>query len=181
MRVISGSARGTALISPEGREVRPTLDRVKEAVFSMLGADISEKNVLDLFSGSGALGIEALSRGAKAAVFVDMSRSSLDITRQNLHKTRLEDRALCVLNDFSAFLKENKQSFELVFLDPPYREGLLGAALASLYETDALSDNAVVVCETDDKIPFPLPVVGYELIRDRRYGRCRIFVLTKKR
>ena len=102
MRVISGTARGRKLVSPVGDSVRPTLDRVKESIFNMLSFSIADASVLDLFAGSGALGIEALSRGAKSAVFVDKSVASLSIVRQNLQLTHLEDKAICIQSDFAS-------------------------------------------------------------------------------
>lgn len=174
MRVVSGSAKGTKLLSPEGLEFRPTLDRVKEAVFSMLG-ELYDLRVLDLFSGSGALGIEALSRGAEKCVFVDKSKYSLDITKNNLSKTHLTEKSECLLGDYESFLKSCGESFDLVFLDPPYKDGVLFRAL-ELLKGGVLSDGARVVCEMDDKIRCALPE-GYKLIKDKRYGRCRVFVL----
>ena len=150
MRVVSGSARGTKLFSPDGLEARPTLDRVKEAVFSML-TGINSENVLDLFSGSGALGIEALSRGAEHCTFVDKSRHSLEVTEKNLSKTHLSDKADVVLSDFESFIRKNTKKFNLVFLDPPYKEGLLFKALCLLKE-NSLKDGAVLVCEMDDSL-----------------------------
>lgn len=176
MRVVAGSAKGSGLISPDGLDFRPTLDRVKEAVFSMLSG-VEAPKVLDLFSGSGALGIEALSRGAESCVFVDKSRKSLDITRKNLEKTHLLSRAKIVLNDFEAFLKNNTESFNLVFLDPPYKDGLIPRTL-ELLKNGALAEGALVVCETDDKLKCEIPA-GYLPIKEKKYGRCRIIILEK--
>ena len=176
MRVVSGSARGTRLFTPDGLEFRPTLDRVKEAVFSMLTGK-SYENVLDLFSGSGAVGIESLSMGAESCTFVDKSRHSLSVTQKNLDKTHLLDKAQIVLSDYESFIKKNTKKFDLVFLDPPYREGLLFTALCLLKEK-SLSDGATVVCEMDDKLKCEIPE-GYLAVRDKKYGRCRVFVLEK--
>ncbi len=176
MRVVSGSSRGTHLLSPEGLEFRPTLDHVKEAVFSML-ISVSDLNVLDLFSGSGGLGIEALSRGAMHAVFVDKSKYSLDITKSNLKKTHLEDKASCVLSDYKSYILGNSEKFDLVFLDPPYKEGLLTDAIALLGEK-SLNFGARLVCEMEASDIFEVPD-GFSVIKDKKYGRCRVIVLEK--
>lgn len=174
MRVVSGSARGTKLINPDGDSFRPTLDRVKEAVFSMLG-EMYDLKVLDLFSGSGALGIEALSRGAKASCFVDKSKYSMDITKANLEKTHLTDKAECYLCDYKSFLGKNTEKFDLVFLDPPYRDGVMYDAL-SLLSTSALNVGSRVLCEMDDDVVSEIPP-EYVLLKDKKYGRCRVFLL----
>lgn len=174
MRVVSGSAKGTKLISPEGDVARPTLDRVKEAIFSMLGSTL-DMAVLDLFAGSGALGIEALSRGAASCIFVDNNKDSLAVTRNNLTKTHLLDRAECVLSGYENFILNNKKKFDLVFLDPPYKNGFLENALILLRE-HSLNDDAIILCEMEDSLPCEVPD-GFSLIRDRKYGRCRVFLL----
>ena len=176
MRVISGSSRGTHLLSPDGLEFRPTLDHVKEAVFSML-VSVNDMYVLDLFAGSGGLGIEALSRGAKKAVFVDKSKYSLDITKSNLNKTHLEEKAVCVLSDYKSFILNNTQKFDLVFLDPPYKDGLLSEAI-SMLSRNSLADGVRIVCETDASYSFEIPE-GFNVIKDKKYGRCRVIVLEK--
>ena len=173
MRVVSGSAKGTKLLSPEGLEARPTLDRVKEAVFSMLGS-VTYTRVLDLFSGSGGLGIEALSRGAVFGIFVDRSEASIRVTKENLIKTHLEDKARCFRQDYETFLKNNSEKFDLVFLDPPYKGDMLYKALVLL--KDMLLEGARIVCEMDDSLPCEIPE-GYVLTKDKKYGRCRVFVL----
>ena len=173
MRVISGRVRGLKLNCPSGEDTRPTLDRVKEAVFSMLGGVIDAR-VLDLFSGSGGLGIEALSRGADFGVFVDKSEASLRVTKENLVKTHLEDKARCFHLDYETFLKNNSEKFDLVFLDPPYKGDMLYKALVLLKAS--LIEGARIVCEMDDAIVCEIPA-GYVLTKDKKYGRCRVFVL----
>ena len=145
MRVISGTARGRKLVSPEGNQVRPTLDRVKEAVFNMLAFSVQDASVLDLFAGSGGLGVEALSRGAARAVFVDASEASLRVVRENLALTRLEEKAACVCSDFLTYLSGQRESFDLIFLDPPYAGGYLEPALLKIREKRLLAQNGLVV------------------------------------
>ena len=120
MRVISGTAKGVQLNSLEGLETRPTLDRVKEALFSSIQFQIPEATILDLFSGSGALGIEALSREAKQVVFCDNSRKAVQIIKENLEKTKLKDRAIVIQNDYMNCLENLNMKFDFIFLDPPY-------------------------------------------------------------
>ena len=119
MRVITGIARGKRLVTPDTYDVRPTSDKVKEALFSALQFDIEGRRVLDLFAGSGQLGIEALSRGAKSCVFVDNSRASINLVKKNLEITGLEDNAKVIQSDFSSFAAMSRDTFDLVFLDPP--------------------------------------------------------------
>ena len=125
MRVITGTARGRVLRTLEGEDVRPTTDRVKEAVFSIIQFEIEGRRVLDLFAGSGQLGIEALSRGAASATFVDMSKDSLSTVKYNLEHTKLGDNAKVVQTDALSFLKLTKDKFDIVFLDPPYASSLV--------------------------------------------------------
>ena len=125
MRVITGSARGRRLETLEGEDVRPTTDRIKEAVFSIIQFETEGRNFLDLFAGSGQMGIEALSRGAKSASFVDNAKKSLETVKRNLKAVRLENSAKVFAMDFHSFLSMNSQRFDIAFLDPPYRTGVI--------------------------------------------------------
>lgn len=178
MRVISGTARGRKLVSPEGNQVRPTLDRVKEAVFNMLAFSVQDASVLDLFAGSGGLGVEALSRGAARAVFVDASEASLRVVRENLALTRLEEKAACVCSDFLTYLSGQRESFDLIFLDPPYAGGYLEPALLKIREKRLLAQNGLVVCELDSAENPDCPE-GYVLIRNKKYGKARILLMKE--
>ena len=151
MRIITGSARGTKLAAPEGEATRPTSERVKEAVFSMLQFELEGRRILDLFAGSGQLGLEALSRGAAHATLIDASRDAVAIIMENAKKTHLFDRTRISCADHAAYLRgaAGKTAFDIVFLDPPYASGLLPAALSRLAEYKLLAPGAVVVCETD--------------------------------
>ncbi|MBR2721944.1 MAG: 16S rRNA (guanine(966)-N(2))-methyltransferase RsmD [Clostridia bacterium] len=150
MRVITGRARGAKLNAPKGERTRPTSERAKEAVFSMLQFDIADRYVLDLFAGSGQMGIEALSRGARGAVFCDVSKDAVAVVRENLKKTRLEEISEVYSMDALALLRSlsAKKRFGLVFLDPPYAAGLLPKVLSLLLEFDLLEDGAKIVCES---------------------------------
>lgn len=169
MRVISGTARGRKLLSPEGQDVRPTLDRVKESVFSSLYPYLSDAVVLDLFCGSGGLGIEALSRGAKHCDFVDVSRASVATTNKNLELTRLKDRSEVILSDFKSHLTKVNKKYTLVLLDPPYSMGIEDKAMELLPSvTDA---GGIVMLETEYT---PGDYCGFEVIRQAKYGRVYI-------
>lgn len=151
MRIITGTARGIQLETIEGNATRPTADRVKEALFSMLQFDIEYRRVLDLFAGSGQLGLEALSRGAASAVFTDSSRECVDVILRNAAKTRLKDRCRVSVQDFKNYLKGNKgrERFHIIFLDPPYNTPCMKEALELISEYGILEDGGVIVCETD--------------------------------
>lgn len=153
MRVITGTARGRVLRTLEGEDVRPTTDRVKEAVFSIIQFEIEGRRVLDLFAGSGQLGIEALSRGAASATFVDMSKDSLSAVKYNLEHTKLGDNAKVVQTDALSFLKLTKDKFDIVFLDPPYASSLVVDSMKLL--SDVVAAGGCAICETpvDSELP----------------------------
>ena len=155
MRIITGSARGTKLASLEGDNTRPTSDRVKEAVFSMIQFDIEGRAVLDLFAGSGQLALEALSRGAAKATLIDSSRDAVGIIIENARKTKLYDRCRISSSDFTTFIRgaSGREKYDIVFLDPPYRSGLVPEALRGLSAGDILARGSVIVCETENDIP----------------------------
>lgn len=178
MRVISGSMRGKKLVSPPDERVRPTLDRVKENVFNMIAFNVPGADVLDLFSGSGALGIEALSRGAESAVFVDKSDESLYVTKENLRMTSFSDKAECVNSDFEDYLKSCDKKFDLIFLDPPYAEGLLDKAISLIHGNNLLKDGGLIICESDGSPAFVPDEKLFSVSRIKKYGRVQIALLT---
>jgi len=185
MRIITGSARGTHLKTLPGVDTRPTAERAKEAVFSMLGDRVRDARVLDLFGGSGQMGLEALSRGAKEAVFVDNSRAAAAIIEENMQRTHLADRAAVRVADALFFLKTAPAApFDLVFLDPPYAAGLLPPCLSLLIGRGWLSPDAVVVCEAGKAADFfgdDAEVAGrFDILRDARYGAAYIRLLKQK-
>lgn len=178
MRVISGSARGLKLESLDGLSTRPTLDRVKEAIFSMLFDKTAGAAVLDLFAGSGAMGIEALSRGADGCVFVDSSREAAAVVGRNLSKAGFELKSVVRICSFDNFLQTCDKKFDLVFLDPPYRSDYLKKSLSLLHERHLLAQGAVVVLEHDKNLPPEIPE-GFELVRRRSYGRVSVNILEE--
>ena len=164
MRVITGEAKGRRLKTLNGDDVRPTAERVKEALFSIEG-----RNVLDLFAGSGQLGIEAVSRGARRCVFVDSSRQSISIVRENLEHCKLTDRARVVQSDALAFLAGCGEKFDIALLDPPYYAGLLEKVLPVLAQK--MNVGGVIICETPSDIALPEEAGEFTKRREYRYGR----------
>lgn len=174
MRVIAGTARSVPLLSRDGLDTRPTADRVKEAVFNIIQFEVEGRQVLDLFGGSGQMAIEALSRGASGAVIVDQSRESVSIIRQNLTKTKLSDRAELVCADYMDYLHRCKKRFDLIFLDPPYREKFLENALNRISEIDILKSGGIIVCERPAEKALPDAYTAFRRVRDYRYGKTGI-------
>lgn len=173
MRVISGQARGHRLKAVPGNNTRPTTDKVKEALFSIIGPYFDGDRVLDLFAGTGALGIEALSRGAAVAVFVDAAAPSIDTVRRNLEATRLADRAEVYRNDANRALKalEKKgEPFGLVFLDPPYAMKVCAELMTELAQRKLVADGAIVVAEHHPSNEYAEEFAGFRRIRLAVYG-----------
>lgn len=177
MRVITGTARGRRLVTPEGLDVRPTPEKVKEALFSALQFDIEGRRVLDLFAGSGQLGIEALSRGAESATFVDNSQVSIRTITKNLETSMLADKAKVVKTDYASFCAGSRDTFDIVFLDPPYDEGLLLPAVKSVLPL--MSDYGMIVCEYPPHVEMPESIGGFEISRNYKYGKINVSVYRK--
>ena len=179
MRVVAGTARGTVLKTPEGMLTRPTADRVKEAVFSILHFDVQDAVVLDLFGGTGQLGIEALSRGASSAVFVDASDAACKLIRENLRRTKLEAEGKVVRSDYMDFLKNCREKFDIILLDPPYAEVFLENSLNFITEIDILQTNGIIVTERalDKELPFEPD--GFSRSKDYKYGNTLITLYRK--
>ena len=177
MRVITGSCRGKILKTLDGNDVRPTSQKVKEAVFSAIQFDIEGRRVLDLFAGSGQLGIEALSRGAKNAVFVDNSAASIKIIKQNIESTGFEDRSRVYSTDYSSFAAMSRDVFDIVFLDPPYKKGLLLPALKAVLPL--MSDYGIIICEYPPEIEIPEEIGGFVITKTYRYGKINVSVYRK--
>jgi 16S rRNA (guanine966-N2)-methyltransferase len=177
VRIIGGELRGKKLFSPGDRSIRPTADRLREAIFSIIAAEIQGAAVLDLFAGTGALGIEALSRGAASAVFVDRSRTTLAVLEKNLAACRLQDRARCARRDILKslrFLAKFPPPFSLVFVDPPYRRGLMQPALDLLYQSRSTAPGALVVVEHSTADPLDDPGEAYRIEDQRRQGKTLV-------
>lgn len=179
MRVISGTARGTRLKTPDGLQTRPTSDRVKEAVFSIIQFEIQGSRFLDLFGGSGQMGIEALSRGAVSATIVDGRREACKLIQENLRLSRLSDRAKVVQSDYLAYLDRCKETYDLIFLDPPYAEVFLEDSLKKISEIDILSDRGIIICERPEDKALEIELPGLIRGKDYRYGKTWITLFRK--
>ena len=179
MRVITGKARGVQLKTPEGLLTRPTGDKVKEACFSIINFDIPGAKVLDLFGGTGQLGIEALSRGAKSAVFVDAREDACRLIRENLRRTKLESDGKVVRSDYMDYLNRCREQFDIIFLDPPYAEVFLENALKRITEIDILLSGGIIVTERPLGKELPWEFEGYDRSRDYKYGKTLLTIYRK--
>ena len=179
MRVITGTARGIQLKTPEGMVTRPTSDRVKEAMFSIIHFDIPGAAVLDLFGGTGQLGIEALSRGAKSAVFVDAGEPACRLIKENLKRTRLEGQGRVVRSDYLDYLSRCREQFDIILLDPPYAEVFLENALKRITEIDILREGGIIVAERPLGKDLPWDFPGFERSKDYKYGNTLLTIYRK--
>ena len=179
MRVITGKARGVALKTPNGMQTRPTTDRVKEALFSIIQFDIPGARVLDLFGGTGQLGIEALSRGATKAVFVDAGEEACKLIRHNLRLTKLEQEASVIRADYLDYLKRSKEKFDIIFLDPPYAEVFLENALKRISEIDILTSHGIIIAERPFGKDLAAQFGCLSRCKEYKYGKTLIAVYRR--
>lgn len=185
MRIISGTMRGTKLFTLEGQNTRPTLDRVKEALFSKINYDLIDSEILDLFSGSGALALESLSRGAKKSVICDNSRDAIKIIKQNIDKTRTNDKAVLLNCDYKQALEKCKNEsfkFNIIFLDPPYESNFAEDATKLIINYDLLAKDGTIIIETDnkEKVISNLDTNDIDIKDIKRYGRVYLLFLNRK-
>lgn len=180
MRVITGTARGRRLAELPGLDTRPTTDRVKEGLFSAIQFDIEGRRVLDLFAGTGQLGIECLSRGAAFCDFVDSAPRALEVVRKNVRTCGFEERSACHGKDFAAYLNRCREKYGLVFLDPPYASGNLERALELIAAIDIVVEHGIIVCESPADRLLPELPAPYEKGREYRYGKIK-FTLYRRR
>ncbi len=183
MRIITGEARGKKLITLEGEATRPTGERVKEALFSMIQFDLEGRKVLDLFGGSGQLGLEAISRGAASAVILDASLDAVNVIKTNAKTTGLFDRCRISVMEYEAFLKRaaGKESFDIIFLDPPYKSDYMKRSLELIVRGSIANKNAIIVCESENGDVFDGDGVleeKYKVMRSSNYGKAWITLLT---
>ena len=174
MRVISGSARGRRLKELPGMDTRPTTDQVKESIFNIIQFDIEGRKVLDLFAGTGQMGIEALSRGAAHATFVDLAPAAAKIVRENVELTRFAENAKVVQSDWRGFLSSCREKFDLIFLDPPYKTDMLENAMQTIAAIDILSENGIMICESPLDKQLPELAAPYEKGKEYRYGKIKV-------
>ena len=178
MRVITGMARGMKLKEPVGMDIRPTTDMVKESLFNIIQNDIEGRSVLDLFAGTGQLGIEALSRGAKSCVFVDESTAAIKLIRDNLEKTKLQGGRI-VQAEALKFL-EGREKYDLILLDPPYNTGLLNKAIKKVTEFDKLNTSGIIVYENFSAELLPEVNAPYKRLKSYRYGKICLTLYIKQ-
>ena len=179
MRVVSGTARGITLKTPEGMQTRPTADRVKEAMFSIIHFDIPGAKVLDLFGGTGQLGIEALSRGASGATFVDHSEAACRLIRENLRRTKFEAAGKVIRGDYLEYLSHCREQYDIILLDPPYAEVFLENALKCITEIDILQSGGIIVAERPLGKELPWEFEGFTRSKDYKYGNTLLTVYRK--
>ncbi|MCI8273343.1 MAG: 16S rRNA (guanine(966)-N(2))-methyltransferase RsmD [Clostridia bacterium] len=183
MRIISGRARGTKLYTLEGTETRPTLDRVKESIFNIIQGEIENSDILDLFAGSGAIGIEMLSRGASKAVLCDKSKQAIEIIKKNIEKTHMEKYVELYNLDFEKMLdKLNGNEFDIIYLDPPYNTNYIKKSLNKIIETNLIKREGTIIVETDDELRIleDIKNIKIEIIDKRKYGRATIIFLKRQ-
>ena len=179
MRVIAGTARGTVLKTPEGMQTRPTADRVKEALFSIVQFDLPGAKVLDLFGGTGQLGIEALSRGARHAVFVDSRDDACRLIKENLKRAKLESEATVVRSDYLQYLNRCNEKFDIIILDPPYAEVFLENSLKIITEIDILQSGGIIIAERPLGKDLPWDFPGFTRSKDYKYGQILLTLYRK--
>ena len=179
MRVIAGKARGTVLKTPDGMQTRPTTDRVKEALFSIIQFDLPGKSVLDLFGGTGQLGIEAISRGATKAVFVDAADAPCKLIKENLRRARMEGEGRVVRSDYLQFLSTSREKFDIIFLDPPYAEVFLENAIKRISEIDILQSGGIIVTERPVEKALNMEIEGFSRSKDYKYGNTVLTLYRK--
>ena len=184
MRIITGKAKGIRLKTLEGDATRPTSERVKEAVFSMIQMDIEGREVLDLFSGSGQMALEAISRGAASAVMLDKSPMAVKIITENAEKTKLISRCDIRRDDYMDYIRRNRgRKFDIVFLDPPYASGYYTIALRSLFENEMLKPSTMIICESGEDTIFENDtelIKNFEVVKQSRYSKIYITILSPK-
>jgi len=178
VRVITGTLRGKRLKEPDGMDIRPTTDKVKESVFNIIQFRVPGAKMLDLFAGTGQMGIEALSRGADEVVFTDKSRNAVKLIRENLKLTGLENKARVLNTDAVTYLG-SADKFDIVFMDPPYDSPVLDEALQKAAAVDILNESGIILCECDYKKEFGELPSDYKQVGDYKYGRVRIVAFGK--
>ena len=184
MRIISGKARGTKLYTLDGTATRPTLDRVKESLFNIIQNDIEDSTVLDLFSGSGAIGLEFLSRGAKRAILCDSSKDAIKIIKQNVQKTHFEEKVEVYNMEFTKLVERlQNQKFDIIYIDPPYATDFIKISLEKIIEYELVNENTKIIVETDDetRILNQIEKMDVEITDKRKYGRATIIFLKYRK
>lgn len=187
MRIISGKAKGTKLLTLDGLNTRPTAERTKEAIFSMLRFELDGRTVLDLFAGSGQMGLEAVSCGAASAVLCDKERDAVSVITKNVEKTHMQDKCTVVCADYTECIRRMAalgKRFDLIFLDPPYASTMIRDALDALRHEDLMKPTTLIVCESGTPNPTedaPSLAAAFNVIKQSRYGVAHVTILTPKK
>lgn len=179
MRIIAGEYKGRRITAPEDTSIRPTTGKVKEAIFAMLMNDMYDAIVIDLFAGTGNLGIEALSRGARKCYFGDNSRDSLKLIKENIVHCRAEDKSIIIAGSYEKVLDRINEKADIILLDPPYKEGLMLKCIERITEIDILADDGVIVAEHGDYDELPEELNGLTKIKEKRYGTINVSIYRK--
>ncbi len=180
LRIIAGNLRGAKLLAPEGDNTRPTTDRIKTTMFDIIAFDIAEEDVLDLFAGSGALGFECLSRGAKSATFLDIDKNAINIISKNAEKLRVTESAEILNKNYEEYLNSTNKKFGLIFLDPPYSKGIHQKALELISKNDCLTVDGTIVLEISSDDNFgDLKTLGFEVYKEKSFQRTTLFYIRK--
>ncbi|PAB58880.1 16S rRNA (guanine(966)-N(2))-methyltransferase RsmD [Anaeromicrobium sediminis] len=183
MRVISGRARGRRLNSPKGTNTRPTTDRVKESIFSIINFYIQDSKILDLFAGTGALGIEAISRGAEYGVFVDNDKNSIKTIKENLENMGFEKESTVLYCDVDAAISKlstKGEKFHIIFMDPPYLKGFIEPSLEKIYNSEILTEDGIILIEHDVKDILIENIAGFYKYKEKKYGNTLISIYKKE-
>lgn len=184
MRIIGGKAKGTKLYTLEGKNTRPTLDRVRESLFNILQYKLQEAIFLDLFSGSGACGLEAVSRGVSKAILCDKSKQAVEIIQKNIQKTHMEEKVELYQANFEEVLKMRiKEKLDIIFIDPPYETNYAYQAVKIILENELIKQDSMIIIETDQpkKVKEQLETLEIEIMDERKYGRAHLIFLSQKR
>ncbi len=182
MRIIGGKARGTKLYTLEGDNTRPTLDRVKESLFNIIQKDIPESTFLDLFSGSGAIGLEAVSRGAKKAILCDNSKEAINIIKKNIDKTHLQEQVELYQLPFERLLNDKiREKIDIIYIDPPYKTDFVYNAIKIILSKNLIDQDSIVIIETDEeeRIIKQMETLNIEIVNQRKYGRAHLIFVKK--
>lgn len=181
MRIITGSAKGAVLKTLEGEATRPTSEKVKEAIFSALQFDLEGRSFLDLFAGSGQMGLEALSRGARRAVFIDESREAMEIVKANARKTGFFDASHFLVSDYRNYLRKaaGKEKFDIVFIDPPYAQRIATDAMMRVIDADMAKWGTVFVLESEEDLCTDTRIAqgDFVVVKSKKYGRTFVTIL----
>ncbi len=181
MRIIGGNSRGTKLYTLEGINTRPTLDRVKESMFNILQNNIKEKTVLDLFAGSGAIGLEFISRGAKEATLCEKEKKAISVINKNIEKMKVQSKVKIAFMDYRRFLETTTQKFDLIFLDPPYETNFISDSVELILKKNLLNNDGIIIAETDqdERVLEELKNIEIEIYDIRKYGRAKLIFMRK--